>query len=163
MLLEQMGSSTGVHLREKGGKEHEVPCHYTLEKNLHEYLAAAEIAAHTKTKDPLFRTTGRKIGQAQCEHRRLTRFQLFKRLTLSDSLGPCAIPGAPSRFRLARDTMSSFCNWSGGSWLGEAQASHAGCVIPARLLARSGTTLPRRRRLRWLARRAHRPVRDVRR
>ena len=48
MLLEQMGSSTGVHLREKGGKEHEVPCHYTLEKNLHEYLAAAEIAADTK-------------------------------------------------------------------------------------------------------------------
>jgi NADPH:quinone reductase-like Zn-dependent oxidoreductase len=35
-------------------------------------------------------------------------------------------------------------------------------VIRARLLARSGTTLPRRRRLRWLARRAHRPVRDVR-
>ena len=36
-------------------------------------------------------------------------------------------------------------------------------VIRARLLARSGTTLPRRRRPRWLARRAHRPVRDVRR
>ena len=32
-----------------------------------------------------------------------------------------------------------------------------------RLLARSGTTLLRRRRLRWLARRAHRPVQDVRR
>ncbi len=38
-----------------------------------------------------------------------------------------------------------------------------GCVIRARLLARSETTLPRRRRPRWLARRAHQPVRDVRR
>src|SRR5258708_30998375 len=45
---------------------------------------------------------------------------------------------------------------------GEVQAHHAGCVIRARLLARSGTTLPRRRRLPWLARRAHRPVRDAR-
>src|SRR5215207_335361 len=36
-------------------------------------------------------------------------------------------------------------------------------VIRARLLARSETTRPRRRRLPWLARRAHRPVRDVRR
>src|ERR1700738_897577 len=37
------------------------------------------------------------------------------------------------------------------------------CVIRARLLARSETTLPRWRRPRWLARRARRPVRDVRR
>ena len=42
-------------------------------------------------------------------------------------------------------------------------AARCGCVIRARLLARSETTLPRRRRPRWLARRAHRPVRDVRR
>jgi hypothetical protein len=41
-------------------------------------------------------------------------------------------------------------------------ATSAGCVIRARLLARSGRTLPRRRRLRWLARRTHRPERDVR-
>jgi hypothetical protein len=38
-----------------------------------------------------------------------------------------------------------------------------GCAIRVRLLARSGTTLPRRRRPRWLGRRAHRPVRDARR
>jgi hypothetical protein len=51
-----------------------------------------------------------------------------------------------------------------GSYGGRSSgAHHAGCVIRARLLARSGTTLPRRRRLRRLARRAHRPVRDVRR
>src|SRR5712692_4340670 len=36
-------------------------------------------------------------------------------------------------------------------------------TVPVIALARSETTPPRRRRPRWLARRAHRPVRDVRR
>jgi site-specific recombinase XerD len=51
-----------VRLHEKGGKEHAVPCHHTLEKLLDDYLAAARIAD-----DPdgwLFRTTGRKTGAA---------------------------------------------------------------------------------------------------
>jgi site-specific recombinase XerD len=52
-----------VRLHEKGGKEHEVPCHHTLEKFLDEYLAAAGIAGDPE--GPLFRTTGRKTGQAQ--------------------------------------------------------------------------------------------------
>lgn len=52
-----------VRLHEKGGKEHEVPCHHTLEKLLDEYLAAAGIAGDAE--GPLFRTTGRKTGQAQ--------------------------------------------------------------------------------------------------
>jgi site-specific recombinase XerD len=52
-----------VRLHEKGGKEHEVPCHHTLEKLLDEYLAAAGIASDPE--GPLFRTTGRKTGQAQ--------------------------------------------------------------------------------------------------
>jgi integrase/recombinase XerD len=33
-----------VRLHEKGGKEHEVPCHHSLEKLLDEYIAAAGIA-----------------------------------------------------------------------------------------------------------------------
>jgi site-specific recombinase XerD len=52
-----------VRLHEKGGKEHELPCHHTLEKLLDEYLAAAGIAGDTEGR--LFRTTGRKTGQAQ--------------------------------------------------------------------------------------------------
>lgn len=51
-----------VRLHEKGGKEHEVPCNHTLEKLLDEYLAAAGIAGDAE--GPLFRTTGRKTGQA---------------------------------------------------------------------------------------------------
>jgi site-specific recombinase XerD len=51
-----------VRLHEKDGKEHEVPCHHTLKKLLDEYLAAAGIAGDPDS--PLFRTTGRKTGQA---------------------------------------------------------------------------------------------------
>jgi site-specific recombinase XerD len=43
-----------VRLHEKGGKEHEVPCHHTLEMFLDEYLAAASIKADAD--GPLFRT-----------------------------------------------------------------------------------------------------------
>jgi len=49
-----------VRLHEKGGKEHEAPCHHKLEAFLDEYLKAAGIA---RDKDgPLFRTTGRATG-----------------------------------------------------------------------------------------------------
>jgi integrase len=40
-----------------------VPCHHTLEQLLDDYLTAAGIAADAE--GPLFRTTGRKTGQAQ--------------------------------------------------------------------------------------------------
>ena len=43
-----------VRLHEKGGKEHEVPCHHTLEAFLDEYLAAAGIRDDLDA--PLFRT-----------------------------------------------------------------------------------------------------------
>ncbi len=52
-----------VRLHEKGGKEHEVPCRHMLEKLLDEYIGAAGIAGDAE--GPLFRTTGRKTGQAQ--------------------------------------------------------------------------------------------------
>jgi site-specific recombinase XerD len=50
-----------VRLHEKGGKEHEVPCHHNLEKYLDEYIDAAGIAGD---KDgPLFRTAAGKTGE----------------------------------------------------------------------------------------------------
>jgi integrase len=52
-----------VRLHEKGGKEHELPCHHNLELYLDEYIAAAGIAGDLD--GPLFRTTGRKTGQQQ--------------------------------------------------------------------------------------------------
>jgi site-specific recombinase XerD len=47
-----------VRLHEKGGKEHDVPCHHTLEALLDEYLAAAGI--RDDADGPLFRTAGHK-------------------------------------------------------------------------------------------------------
>ncbi len=52
-----------ARLHEKGGTEHEVPCHHSLEKLLDEYIAVAGIAGDPN--GPLFRPTGRKTGQAQ--------------------------------------------------------------------------------------------------
>ena len=55
------GQRGWVRLHEKGGKEHEVPCHHNLEKDLDEYIAAAGIAGD---KDgPLFRTAAGKTGE----------------------------------------------------------------------------------------------------
>ena len=52
-----------VRLHEKGGKEHEVPCHHTLEQILDAYIEAAGIAGDPN--GPLFRSTGRKTGEPQ--------------------------------------------------------------------------------------------------
>jgi integrase/recombinase XerD len=49
-----------VRLHEKGGKEHEVPCHHSLEQYLDEYIAAAGIAGEPEA--PLFQTAAAKTG-----------------------------------------------------------------------------------------------------
>jgi len=50
-----------VRLHEKGGKEHEVPCHHKLEQFLDEYMAAAGIAGDEG--GPLFRTLVGRSGK----------------------------------------------------------------------------------------------------
>ncbi|GLX91806.1 integrase [Pseudomonas fragi] len=50
-----------VRLREKGGKQHAMPCHHSLEEYLHAYLAQTGI--ENDLKGPLFRTIGRGTGQ----------------------------------------------------------------------------------------------------
>ncbi len=52
-----------VRLHEKGGKEHEAPCHHKLEAMLDAYLAAAGIECDGE--GALFRTTGRTTGTPQ--------------------------------------------------------------------------------------------------
>jgi len=52
-----------IRLHEKGGKEHDVPCHHTLEAYLDEYIAAADIAREPDS--PLFRSTGKKAGATE--------------------------------------------------------------------------------------------------
>jgi site-specific recombinase XerD len=50
-----------VRLDEKGGKQHEIPCHHNLEQYLDEYIAATSLADNPD--GPLFQTTGRKTGE----------------------------------------------------------------------------------------------------
>lgn len=50
-----------VRLREKGGKQHEMPCHHNLETYLHAYIEGAGLADDAK--GPLFRTIGRGTGK----------------------------------------------------------------------------------------------------
>jgi site-specific recombinase XerD len=50
-----------VRLREKGGKQHEMPCHHNLETCLHAYIDGAGLADDAK--GPLFRTIGRGTGK----------------------------------------------------------------------------------------------------
>ena len=54
------GRCRWVRLHEKGGKEHDVPCHHNLDHFLDEYIAAAGIADDAG--GYLFRTTVRKSG-----------------------------------------------------------------------------------------------------
>jgi integrase/recombinase XerD len=49
-----IGRRGRIRLHEKGGKEHEVPCHHTLDRYLEEYIRAAGI--ENERKGPLFRT-----------------------------------------------------------------------------------------------------------
>jgi integrase/recombinase XerD len=55
------GRRGSVRLHEKGGKEHELPCHRNLETYLDEYIAAAGIAGGPD--GPLFRTAAGKTGE----------------------------------------------------------------------------------------------------
>jgi len=50
-----------VRLIEKGGKEHEAPCHYKIETDRHEHTPPPALP-DTKG-GPLFRTTGRATGE----------------------------------------------------------------------------------------------------
>lgn len=49
-----------VRLHEKGGKQHEMPCHHSLEEYLDAYLDAGGLRDHPRS--PLFRAIGRGTG-----------------------------------------------------------------------------------------------------
>ena len=51
-----------VRVHEKGGKEHETPCHHKLEAFLDEYIVAAGVADDKD--ESLFRSTGQRTGGA---------------------------------------------------------------------------------------------------
>ena len=55
------GRRRWVRLHEKGGKEHDVPCHHRLDQCLHDYIEAAGITDDVD--GYLFRTARHKTGQ----------------------------------------------------------------------------------------------------
>lgn len=57
----QQGRRSFIRLREKGGKEKEIPCHHKLEEYLDAYIAAA--ALNGSKDDPLFRTAAGRTGK----------------------------------------------------------------------------------------------------
>jgi site-specific recombinase XerD len=54
------GRRTWVRLHEKGGKEHEMPCHHNLDEYLHAYVDGAGLTLSPKS--PLFRTAAPHTG-----------------------------------------------------------------------------------------------------
>jgi site-specific recombinase XerD len=63
--LRPQGTVWQLHLHEKGGKEHKMPCHHALAEMLHAYIAAAGIAEDRKSW--LFRTSPRHNATALTE------------------------------------------------------------------------------------------------
>ena len=55
------GKYTWIRLQEKGGKQHEMPCHHTLEEYLRSYIEESGIA--DKPRSPLFRTSEGQSGK----------------------------------------------------------------------------------------------------
>jgi integrase len=92
-----------VRLHEKGGKEHEVPCHHSLEKLLDENIAAAGIAG-----DPLFRKTGQ--AQTMCQQNVYRMIQRKDVITLYSRGRATELAGT-----LARSARGSFPDARRGS------------------------------------------------
>jgi site-specific recombinase XerD len=92
--LRSNGTGWQIHLYEKGGKEHKMPCHHALAEMLHVYVATAGIAEDRK--GWLFRTSPRHIATVLTEQPmsqpdawrmvRLSR-QTFRARTSTPSLG----------------------------------------------------------------------------
>jgi integrase/recombinase XerD len=61
------GRRSWVRLREKGGKQHEVPCHHRLDEYLHVYIQAAGLESDPK--GFLFRSMASKAGKTLTQNR----------------------------------------------------------------------------------------------
>lgn len=70
----QHGRRSLIRLREKGGKEKEIPCHHILEEYLDAYLAAAQLGGGKDA--PLFRTAAGRTGKLT--DKPMTRFDAWK-------------------------------------------------------------------------------------
>lgn len=79
------GRRTWVRLHEKGGKQHEMPCHHSLEEYIHAYLDTCGLAQSPK--GPLFRTVVGRSGQlSERPMRQADAYRMIQRRALAAGL-----------------------------------------------------------------------------
>jgi site-specific recombinase XerD len=81
----QQGKRCWLRLHEKGGKEHDVPCHHKAEEYLDAYVAAAGVADERDT--PLFRTFDRRRLLTADRLDRREALAMVKRRAVAAGLG----------------------------------------------------------------------------
>ena len=103
------------------------------------------------------------LASLQCGHRADTTERLLSKLADERIYSWRGVRGR--NLQLAAHRRMRFCTRTSTRMIqvGAVETHHAKWVIRVRPPAQSVTTLPRPHRLRWLARRGHRPVRGVRR
>lgn len=82
----QQGKRSWIRLHEKGGKEHQVPAHHTLEEFLDAYLRLPAMHGE-KPSTPLFRSVNRKREISQDRLERREALAMIKRRALAAGLG----------------------------------------------------------------------------
>lgn len=79
------GRRTWVRLHEKGGKQHEMPCHHNLDEYLHRYIEAAGL---DQAKGYLFRSVKGRTGQlTEQPMRRADVYRMIGRRALAAGIG----------------------------------------------------------------------------
>lgn len=74
-----------VRLREKGGRQHEMPLHHTAEETVLAYMDAADL--HNQKRMPLFRTVDRKRNLTETRMQRQDALSMVKRRARDAGLG----------------------------------------------------------------------------
>ena len=108
-----------VRLKEKGGKQHEMPCHHTLEALLDRYLDDAGL--RETPKGPLFRTLAR--GTGQLSERRLSQAEAHAMIRRRLAAAGIATPAGCHSFRASGIT--AYLKGGGTLENAAAMANHA--------------------------------------
>ena len=74
-----------VRLKEKGGRQHEMPLHHTAEEYILAYMDAADL--HGQKNMPMFRTLDRKRNLTETRMLRQDAFTMIRRRAINAALG----------------------------------------------------------------------------
>jgi len=115
----QQGRRSFIRLREKGGREKEIPCHHKLEEFLDAYIQAADLAGGKDA--PLFRTAAGRTGKLT--ENTMSRFDAWKmvRRRLKDA----GIPGEFTNHSFRATGITTFLENGGSLESAQFIAGHA--------------------------------------